>query len=213
MMESRLLQKWKTIGLKHIWSFKVPHILHATALQDSLEAALTYYIKNHLEDYVKNPDFDEVFSLVSIDDLKDFLKKEFETNHDLKDKFLKRFSDNYIDKDFYIDKLDEVFGKGEGRDFQVHGIHDLDLMEDELYDFIFTDISNILSTGEHDFACDLLIRIATLLNDEVISTYDSWYDLTDRFMEQVNVLSFSIYLEAGKLDALYANMDHIMECI
>ena len=177
------------------------------------EAALTYYIKNHLEEYVDKPDFDEIFNLVSNDDLKDFLKKEFNSNPDLKDRFLKRFSDNPIDKKYYTDKLDTVFKKGEGPDFEYHEYHDLDLMGDELYDFIFTDISNVLSAGEHDFACDLLIRIAKLLNDEVISTYDSWYDLADRFMEQVNVLSFSIHLDSEKLDKLHANMDHIMNCL
>lgn len=55
----------------------------------------------------------------------------------------------------------------------IMDFHDLDLMEDELYDFISSDISDVLSAGEHDFACDLLIRIAKLLNDEVISGCDS----------------------------------------
>nr|WP_294999679.1 hypothetical protein [uncultured Methanobrevibacter sp.] len=177
------------------------------------EAALIYHIRNHLDEYVGTPDFDEIFNLVSPDDLKDFLKKEFRTNPELKDKFLKRFSNSCIDRHYYSDRLDTVFKKGEGRDFRYHEIHDLDLMENELYDFIFTDISNVLSAGEHDFACDLLIRIAKLLNDEVISTHDSWYNLTDRFMEQVNILSFSIYLDSEKLDELYANMDHIMSCL
>ena len=86
-------------------------------------------------------------------------------------------------------------------------------MENELYDFIFTDITDVLSAAEHDFACDLLIRIATLLNDEIVSTYDSWYDLADRFMDSVSALSFSIYLDSERLDALYANMDHIMSCL
>jgi len=176
------------------------------------EAALTYYIKNHLEEYVDKPDFDEIFNLVSNDDLKDFLKKEFRTNPDLKDKFIKRFSDNTIDKKYYTAKLDTVFKKGEGPDFKLHECHDLDLMEDELYDFLTEDIPNLLSIGEHDFACDLLIRIAELLNDELISTYDSWYDLAECFDEQVNVLSFSLYLDSEKLDELHANMDHIMSC-
>ena len=72
------------------------------------EAALTYHIKNHLDDYVVNPDFDEIFDLASHDDLKNFLKEEFETNPDLKDNFLRRFSDKGIDKDYYNDKLDDV---------------------------------------------------------------------------------------------------------
>ena len=71
--------------------------------------------------------------------------------------------------------------------------------EDELYDFISEDIPDILNSCEHDFACDLLIRIARLLNDEVISAYDSWYNLVDCFMEQVNALSFSIYLNNARI--------------
>lgn len=174
------------------------------------EAALTYYIKNHLTEYVEKPGFDEIFDIVAENDLRDFLLNEFETNPDLKDRFLNRFSKNCINKDYYTEKLDNVFRKGEGRDFDSHGYHDLDLMEHELYDFLRSDIPNLLSSQEHDFACDLLIRISKLLNDEVISTYDSWYDLADCFLEQVNVLSFSLYLESEKMDELYSNMDHIM---
>ena len=174
------------------------------------EAALVYYLKDHPELYLKDLDFDEVFGLISRNDLQEFLLDEFKDNSELKERFLKRFSKDFIDKEYYSAKLDDVFKRGEGRDFKDHGFHDLDLMEDALYDFIFEDISNILLAGEYDFACDLLIRIAELLNDEVISTYDSWYDLVDRFMEHVDTLSFSIYLDAERLDALYANMNHIM---
>lgn len=177
------------------------------------EAALVYYIINHPELYSKKQDFNELFNLVCEDDLKNFLLKEFNSNKDLKDRFINYFAPNLINEDFYRDKLSDVFRRGEGRDFDDHGFHDLDLMEDELYEFLFTDIPNILSAGEHDLACELLIRIAKLLNDEVISTYDSWYNLTDRFMEQVHALSFSIYLDGEKLDELYSNMDHIMNCI
>ena len=87
------------------------------------------------------------------------------------------------------------------------------MMRDDLYDFILTDISNVLSAKDHDFACELLIRIAKLLNDEVISTFDSWDGLADRFMKQVDALSFSLYLNAEKLDELYANIGHIMSII
>ena len=176
------------------------------------EAAVTYHIINHPEIYQKNPDFEEIFNLVNSDDLKNFLLGELKSNPDLKDKFLKRFSDNHLNKQYYRDKLDKIFKKGEGRDFEYHGFYDLDLMKDELYDFIIEDIYNILST-DHNFACELMIRIAELLNDEVISTRGSWYDLADRFMEQVNVLLFSIYLDAEKLDELNANTDHIINLL
>ena len=177
------------------------------------EAALTYYIINHPEVCRKSLDIDELFNMACHDDLKDFLMNEFGTNPDLKGRFLERFSDSLINRDYYNDKLNKIFRKGEGRDFKHHGFHDLDLMSDDLYDFIFTDITNVLSAGDHDFACELLIRIAKLLNDEVISTSDSWDNLAEAFMEQVDALTFSLYLDAKKLDELYANMDHIMSVI
>ena len=177
------------------------------------EAALTYYLKNHPETYLKSQDIDELLNIGCHDDLKDVLMNEFGANPDLKEGVLERFSDNPIGRDYYNDKLNKIFRKGEGRDFQYHGFHDLDMMRDDLYDFIFTDISNVLSAGDHDFACGLLIRIAKLLNDEVISTFDSWDDLAEAFMEQFDALSFSIYLDAEKLDELYANMNHIMSVI
>ena len=177
------------------------------------EAALVYYIINHPELHSKKQDFDELFNLVCEDDLKNFLKEEFKTNSDLKERFIRHFSPDPINRDYYSDKLSDIFTRGEGRDFEYHGFYDLDLMEDELYGFIFSDISDILASGEHDFACELMIRIAKLLNDEVISTHNSWYDLADRFMEQVHALSFSIYLDSEKLDELKSNMDHIMSCL
>ena len=177
------------------------------------EAALVYYIINHPELCSQKEDFEELFTLVCEEDLKNFLKEEFKINKDLKERFIRRFSSSPISRDFYSDKLSDIFKRGEGRDFEYHGFHDLDLMEDELYEFISSDIHDILASGEHDFACELLIRIAKILNDEVISTYDSWYDLADCFMEQVHALSFSIYLDAMKLDEVYSNMDHIMSCL
>ena len=179
----------------------------------SHEAALTYYLKGHPENCPKNHGPDELLNRVGHDDLRDFLEDEFEASPDLKERFLERFSDNPIDKDYYNDRLNGVFRKGEGRDFKYHGFYDLDMMEDSLYEFIVTDISNVLSAGDHDFACELMIRIARLLNDEAISTFDSWDNLVDRFMEQVNALSFSLYLDAEMLDELYAHMGHIMSVI
>lgn len=174
------------------------------------EAALVYHIIDHLELYLKQMDFDEVFDLVSEDDLKGFLLREFESNPDLKNMFFDEFSKKPIDKNYYIKKLDEVFKRGEDREFHLHGFYDLDLMESALYDFIFTDISDVLNAGEYEFACDLLIRIAKLLNDETISTYDSWYGLADRFMEHVYTLSYSIHLDSEKMDELDSNIDHII---
>ena len=177
------------------------------------EAALVYYIINHPELCSKEQDFDEIFNMVCEDDLKNFLKEEFKANNDLKNRFIKRFSSNSVNRDFYSDKLSDIFKRSEGRDFEYHGFYDLDLMEDGLYEFISSDIPDILASGEHDFACDLMIRIAKILNDEVISTHDSWYDLADCFMEQVYALSFSIYLDSLKLDELHSNIHHIMMCL
>lgn len=173
------------------------------------EASLIYYLINHPELYLMELDFNEQLNQVSENNLKKFLLKELESNDELKKKFMNEFQNNIIDKDYYRNKLSDVFKSGEGKDFEYHGIYDLDLMGNSLYDFIFEDISNILSAGEYEFACELLIRIADLLNDEMMSTYNSWYDLVDRFMEHVHVLSTSIYLDSQKMDELYSKMDVI----
>ena len=65
------------------------------------EAALVYYLKRHPELYLENQSIDDVFNLIRDDELKDFLKDEFQSNSDLKDRFLKRFSHNSIDKNYY----------------------------------------------------------------------------------------------------------------
>ena len=173
------------------------------------EASLVYYLERHPEMFLKKPNFEEVFDMASMDDLKKFLLTEFEENPDMKKRFISQFA---MDKNYYLNKLGDVFKRGEGRDFQNHGIHDLDLMEDELYDFILDDIHDVLTLGEYDFACDLMIMIAKLLNDEMTADYDSWYNLVDRFLENVNALSFCIYLDLQKLEELYANMDVITQC-
>ncbi|WP_458404848.1 SWIM zinc finger family protein [Methanobrevibacter sp.] len=177
------------------------------------EAALIYYLINHPELYVKKLDFDKIFNNVDEENLKKFLLSEFESDTELKTRFINQFKDNSINQNYYRNKLEKVFETGEGQYYDQHEIYDLDLMENSLYDFIFEDITTILSAGEYDFAWELLCKIAELLNDELMTTFDSWYDLTDRFMEHVHVLSTSIYLDAEKMDILYSKMDFIFEII
>lgn len=176
-------------------------------------AALVYYLKSRPDLYLREWNFEEIFDAVDENSLKRFLSEEFKTNIELKNKFLNEFRHNSIDKSYYRNKLSEVFKSGEGRDFKHFEFYDLDLMEPALHDFIFNDISRILSAEKHDFACELLLKIADILNDELMTSYDSWYDLTDRFMEQVNVLSFSVYLESEKLNELYAKTDIIVSLL
>ncbi|WP_298525125.1 hypothetical protein, partial [uncultured Methanobrevibacter sp.] len=88
------------------------------------EAALVYYLKDHPELYLKSPDFNEIFNLVSRSNLQEFLLDEFKNDPLLEERFLKRFSNRFIDKQYYIDKLDDVFTRGEGKDFKNHGFYD-----------------------------------------------------------------------------------------
>ena len=168
------------------------------------EAALIYYLINHLEIYVQEMDLNEMVKLADENLLKKFLLTELESDKE-------QFQDSPIDKKHYENKLSKVFRTGKGRDFKHHGIYDLDLMEDSLEDFLFHDIPEVLSAGEYDFACHLMCMIADVLNDEVASTYDSWDNLVDRFYENVHVLSTSIYLDYDKFKDLYSRMDVITD--
>lgn len=173
------------------------------------EASLVYYLERHPELFIKKPTFEELFDIANDDQMKNFLMIEFQKNPDMKKRFISQFA---IDKNYYLTKLDDIFKRGESRDFHNHGFHDLDVMDDELYDFIAEDIDAILTLGEYDFACDLMIKIAKLLNDEIMASYDSWYNIVDIFLEKVNAFSFCIYLDLQKLDELYANMNVIVNC-
>lgn len=178
------------------------------------EAILIYYLENHPELFLTELNFEEIFNLTSDDDLKKFLLNELKKNSDLKNKFLKEFkTKSPINKRYYKNKLKEVFKSGEGKDYQYHEIYDLDLMESDLNDFLTKDISDILIAGEHDFACDLLCEIGDLLDDELMSSYDSWYELADSFMQNVFILSTSIYLDSEKMNELNFKTSLITERI
>lgn len=177
------------------------------------EAALIYYLINHPEIYVRELNLNEMVRLADENLLKKFLLTELESDKELKKRFLNEFKSSPIDKKHYDDKLSKVFRLGKGRDFKLHGIYDMDVMENSLEDFLIHDISDILSSGEYDLACRLLSRIADVLNDEVASTYDSWDNLVDEFFEQVDVLSSSIHLDADRMNDLYSRMDVINDLL
>ena len=175
------------------------------------EAGFIYYLQNHPELYLKQPDFKELFDRVDKDNIKKFLLKEIEADENLKNKFINEFQNNSIDKDYYRNKLTEVFKTGEGRDFDNHHIHDLNLMEDALSSFMFHDITNILATGECDFAWELLCQIADLLNNDVVISSDSWLELSNQFIEYREILSNSINLDLDKMDLLYDKSNNIYD--
>ena len=132
---------------------------------------------------------------------------ELENNLDFKTRFLEEFKLNsLIDKEYYNNKLSIIFKQGESKDFEYHGIYNLDLMESSLKDFLMEDINSILVAGEYGFACDLL-------DNELMTSHDSWYDLSDSFMHYVHSLSNSIHLDSEKMNELYSKTGLITDVI
>ncbi len=174
------------------------------------EPALIYYLENHPELFMDEMKLEEILNIVSEENLKEFQLKELKTHAELKSKFMKEFETRSIDKKHYEDKLSRILNRGKDKYFDDHGIYDLDSMAPYLYSFLMEDIDKILSAGEHNFACCLLCRIGKVLNDEIVSTADSWYDLAELFMEKVDILSTSIHLDANRMNKLYSNTGHII---
>lgn len=173
------------------------------------EAALIYYLTKHPEFVLTEPDLKEKLDLIRESDLKKFLLAELNSNDELKSRFLKEFSSKPVNKTYYKNKLSKVFKTGEDSDFELHELYNLDMMESSLNDFLIKDINNLLIRREYDFACDLLIKIGDLLDDEMMSSYESWYDLSHSFMHYVHILSTSIYVDSEKIEKLNSKTDLI----
>ena len=178
------------------------------------DAALIYYLEMHPELINDDSDFETMVNVIDESDLKRFLIDEFKSNSDLKNKFLKEFENtSLINHDFYENKLNKLFESGKDRDFEYTGYYNLNFMKSGLNTFLNEDIEKIILAGEYDFACDLLCRIGDLLDEEIMSSYDSWYDLSDSFMKYVEILSTSIYLDSEKMNELYSKTGFITDVI
>lgn len=178
------------------------------------EASFIYHLEKYSDLFVKKIGLKERLDLIQHKELKKFILNELENNNDFKTRFLEEFKLNsLIDKDYYNNKLSIIFKQGESKDFEYHGIYNLELMESSLKDFLMEDINSILVAGEYDFACDLLCRIGDLLDNELMTSHDSWYDLSDSFMHYVHSLSNSIHLDSEKMNELYSKTDLITDII
>ncbi|WP_149731985.1 hypothetical protein [Methanobrevibacter millerae] len=177
-------------------------------------AALMFYVEKHPELLKSDDDIEDIISVASESNIKGFLKRELEVNPDLKKRFLDEFSKkSKIDETHYSKKLRKIFRQGEGYNFEDHGMYDLDSMESDLYEFLREDITNILKAGEYDFAFELLLKIGKILNDEIASTSDSWYDLSEEYIQTIDALSQTIHLSKSQVGELYSNTDVIHMCL
>ena len=177
-------------------------------------ASIMYYVEKHPEILKSAADINDILSVVSEEKLKEFLLKEFENNSDLKNRFLDEFSKkSKIDKNYYSKKLKKIFKQGEGPDFRYHEIYDLDRMESGLYEFLRDDIHNVLKAGEYEFAFELLLKIGPILNDEMATTSDCWYDLAEEYVQIIDLISQTIHLSKEQVRELYSNTDVIHMCL
>lgn len=104
-------------------------------------AALFYVLEESNEvDDVKE-DFSELFNSVRIDDLKEFLFEELETNDELLNKFKLRFSED-VNATYYKSKLSEICFEEENRYL--------------INDFLSEDIHFLLEKNEYELVFDLL---------------------------------------------------------
>lgn len=177
-------------------------------------ACLMFYVERHPEILKSDEDVDDILCFVNEKNLKEFLKKELEENPGLKKRFLDEFSKkSKIDRNYYSKKLRKIFNQGKDQYFEYHEMYDLNSMESGLHEFLAEDIDNILKAGEYEFACEALLKIGKVLNDEIASTSDSWYDLAYEYVECLDILSQTIHLSKSQVMELYSNTDVIHMCL
>ena len=167
------------------------------------EAALRYYIDEHPSLLKKTEDVVKIANKLKKKELKEFLLKEIEQNTLLANNFLKEFDDKQsIDKEQYSSKLTSILRLGEGPDFYLHHIYDFDRLENKLFKFLKKDLNDILNAEEYGFACELLCKIADVLNDELSINQESWYNLTEKYSEYAFALIQSLYLSKEEINEL-----------
>ena len=167
------------------------------------DAALHYHIDNHPEILNANKDCSKIMENVDADELKEFVLEELKRNITLNHEFIVRFeSKTAIDKEKYYQSLAKAIRSGEGHDFYLHQLYDIGKMEKALTHFMKHDIDEILESGEYSFACEILCKIADVLDDELETIDDSWYNLTKTFSEIACPLLESIFLDFDEIEEL-----------
>ena len=137
----------------------------------------------------------ETSEITFIEKLKEFLLAEFMQNTHLTNNFLKEFGHSEsVDKKAYESKLKKILRKGEGADFYLHHIYEYDRLEKQLIIFLKKDINDLLSNKQYELGCDLLCEIADVLDDELSTNQESWYNLVKEYLKYANPLIESIYL-------------------
>ena len=176
------------------------------------DAALHHYIDNHPELLSTVKDAREIIEDIDGEDLKKFILEEIEQNIALNNKFLLRFDENdTIDKDKYRQKLSKAIRTGEGHDFYLHQLYDIGKMEKALTKFMQKDLKTVLEADEYEFACELLCKIADVLDDELETSDDSWYNLTTIYSEIACPLIESIYLTSDDVEELELKTEDLIK--
>lgn len=190
--------------------FQTPTLLSCSCLKKywcEHQAALIFFTQTHPELMKKEDEFN--LNLIDKEELINFIEKELKENPDFERRFFEEFSKNpEISKKRYFARFDEILEYGRDENY---GVYDIDLIAPSLHSFMDNEIAELLNIGEHDSACKLLTGIAKILNDELASTYDSWYNLADSFINYENILCDSIIVSERQLDELESNVNLIHE--
>ena len=174
------------------------------------QAALIFYTQTHPELMKTDDEFN--LNLIDKDKLIKFIEKELKENPDFERRFFEEFSKApEISKKRYFARFDEILEYGRDGNYRLAGVYNTDTMEYALISFMDNEIAELLNIGEHDSACELLAAIAKILNDELASTQDSWYNLADKFINYENILCDSIIVSAEQLNKLESNVNLIHE--
>lgn len=167
------------------------------------EAAVLTYIEEN--DFIqKEKDFLKLVETADESNLRQYFRDVLNDNPEIKRDFIEKFKkEKRIDASKYFSKLEAIIESSESYDNFAR--YDIDLLAGGIYDFILDDLYDLMRIRQYEVICDLLERIAEVLNDEMYVNEDSWYDACEEYLQLAYKLEDTYVLSDEQLDTLEKN--------
>ena len=167
-------------------------------------AVLRYIEENNLIE--KENDFLNLIETVDVNLLKEYLIEVLNENQSLKEEFIRKFKkEPKIDPIPYFDQLKRIVEKSKGKDYNDFGYYDIDVLAEEIHDFLCDEIFELMGIHQYEVVFELLDWIADVLNDEMYTDNNNWYYACDEYLQIAYALEDTYILSNDQLDRLESN--------
>ena len=175
-------------------------------------AVLRYVEENNLLE--KESDFLDLIKTVDDNHLREYFINVLNENPVLKEDFIRKFKkEPKIDSKPYFDKLKQIIEKSKGKNYYDFGYYDIDVLADEIHNFLCDEIFELMGIHQYEVVFELLDSIADVLNDEMYVDNDNWYYACDEYLQIAYSLEETYVLSDEQLDKLECNTSFMRKYI